>query len=93
MDDAMMGGKGMSPRKAMAADGGGSFGCGSIHETSQPHPERDSGLHKKTLKDHERGAGRPVAHSRGKAPAQSNPDHGRHDGAHGVDFGAKAFPR
>lgn len=93
MADMMAGGKGVSPRKAMAMGDSGSFGCGSIHGTSKAHPERDSGVQRKTLGDDIRAAGKPVHHSRGKPPAQANPDHGPHKGAHGPEFGAGNFPK
>lgn len=84
--------EGMSPRKQMAGgDMSGDFGCAKHDSYNKKHPEMDSDLHKRTMRDGDRHA--PVSHSEGKAPAQRNPDHGRHDGAHGPDFGTKGMPR
>lgn len=41
------------------------------------------------MHDHHRGAGHPAHHSKGKLPAQLNPDHGPHDHDHGHHTGAK----
>lgn len=82
MDDGIMDGSaGMSPRKAMGEGkgaGGGNFGCSPLSSHSKPHPDAKSGVHKKTMKDGERGIGKPVSHSSGKLPSQRNVDHGRH---------------
>lgn len=42
-----------------------------------PHPD-GQGKHNKHLHDHQRGVGHPAHHTKGKMPAQLNPDHGPH---------------
>ena len=55
--------------------------CEAHHTTFAGHPHPD-GMHKPThLPEHKRGAGHPARHTKGKLPAQLNPDHGMHKGA------------
>lgn len=83
--DGMDGGKGMSPRKAMASGaikGGGDFGTGSYedhHGGLGKHPDHanHTGM-REELADHERGAPPAVHHTTHDHPAQAAPDHGPH---------------
>src|ERR1043166_9658780 len=57
----------------------GDFGCKDHHEEFAPHVHMDGGHHNNThLHDHQRGAGHPAHHTKGKMPSQLNPDHGPH---------------
>lgn len=55
------------------------FGC-EDHAEAHPFHEHPDGKHKndKHMADHERGAGHPAHHTKGKMPSQLNPDHGPH---------------
>lgn len=57
----------------------GSFGCDDHEDMTPHHKHMDAGKsHESPLHDHERGAGHPAHHSKGKMPSQLNPDHGPH---------------
>lgn len=72
-------GKGQSPRKTMAMDGG-SFGVGKMPSSGQGmHPDAMSGLGEKgAMADGDRGVGMPVHHSKDMHPSQAAPRHGAH---------------
>jgi hypothetical protein len=81
----MDGGKGMSPRKAMAsglASGGGSFGAESYtqaHGGTGMHPDHSAGTGEKMhMSDGERATPPAIHHTRGHLPAQAAPKHGPH---------------
>lgn len=84
--DAMAGGKGMSPRKAMAmgeaSTGGGSFGCESFDSMQNSigmHPDAKARTGQKGhMADGERAAGPGIHHTAGHHPAQAAPNHGPH---------------
>jgi len=79
---------GMSPRKQMAEGKmAGNFGCDEHSNWNKTNLEAGKAIDKKSNKDSDRSAGIPVQHSANKFPAQRNIDHGRHDGANGVDWG------
>lgn len=69
--------KDVSPRKAMAMGetDHDDFGVGKMH--GDDHLPGESGRGK-MLADHERAAGQPVKHTRGRLAAQANADHGPH---------------
>jgi hypothetical protein len=72
--------KGMSPRKAMASGGGGSFGAEPYHEVfggMGPHPDHTAhtGMDG-AMGDGERGAPPAIHHTKGHLPAQAAPIHG-----------------
>lgn len=91
-DSTMAGGKGMSPRKAMASGvdvGGGNFGVAPFHEAqghSGPHPDHTAGVHMAgAMADGDRAIGDSVTHTKGHHPAQAAPNHGpTHPGGHGM---------
>jgi hypothetical protein len=93
----MAGGKGMSPRKAMASgmtSDGGSFGVknyASEHGSPETHPDAKAMTGAKpALEDHERGIGDSIHHAKNHFPAQASPDHGpTHPGGHGMHEGYK----
>jgi hypothetical protein len=83
--DGMDGGKGMSPRKAMAsgmASGGGSFGTESYsqaHGGAGMHPDHSAGTGEKMhMNDSERATPPAIHHTKGHLPAQAAPKHGPH---------------
>jgi hypothetical protein len=86
----MDGGKGMSPRKAMAsglASGGGNFGVEPMNHGS-PHPDHvaHTGM-KEHMPDSERASPPGIHHTKGHLPAQAAPRHGpHHPGGHGMDW-------
>ncbi len=96
-DGSMMaGGKGMSPRKAIAGagydvkgSGHESFGVqnfvdGAINHGGH-HPDHVAGVGTGAhLEDHERAIGHPIHHTKHHHPAQAAPHHGPHhpDGHH-----------
>lgn len=90
----MDGGKGMSPRKAMAsgmASGGGSFGAESYaeaHGGAGVHPDHAAHTGMKAhMPDAERATPPGIHHTKGHLPAQAAPRHGpNHPGGHG-DWG------
>ena len=92
--DGMDGGKGMSPRKAMAsglASGGGSFGAESYaqaHGGAGMHPDHSAHTGMKThMDDGERATPPAIHHTKGHLPAQAAPRHGpHHPGGHGSHF-------
>ena len=78
MADMMDGGKGMSPRKAMAGGAdGGNFGVGKIVNKAGEHPDRNMGH--EPMADSDRAIGDPIHHSRDMLPAQAAPKHGPTD--------------
>lgn len=96
MADAMAGGNGYSPRKAMAMgkSDGGSFGVEPGLATSgrrmSPDHTAGTGL-KGAMDDGDRGVGHPIHHSPGMQPAQAAPIHGPHfEKEMGFDRGGKA---
>ncbi|MEJ0093805.1 MAG: hypothetical protein WDN46_10280 [Methylocella sp.] len=95
--DDLAGASGMSPRKQMASGGdmpmSGNYGCDNLESMSKKNPEASTDLHRRTMADDDRGAGKPVKHSPTKFRSQSNADHGPHAGAHGVTFGTGPFPK
>ena len=92
-DGEMYGGKGMSPRKAMASGGGGgAFGVSQVPNggrKSVPHPDVSARTGEKgAMADSDRGIGMPIKHSADHHPAQAAPDHGPgHIKAMGFDRG------
>jgi hypothetical protein len=85
-ESAMMGGKGMSPRKATAMgngpDGSGNAGVESFAE-AQSHAGQHPDARAMTgamgaMEDGDRGIGAPVHHTKGHHPAQAAPSHGPH---------------
>ena len=70
--------KGMSPRKAMASEGGGSFGVKGYPGSSRAeNPDKSAKIGEKgMMADHERGIGMPIRHSSDMHPAQAAPKHG-----------------
>jgi hypothetical protein len=91
-DGGMEGGFGMSPRKAMGngkvASGADGVERYSDGRSETMHPDARSDLGRKSeMKDHERGIGDSVTHSKGMMPAQAAPDHGpTHPGGHMADW-------
>lgn len=90
----MDGGKGMSPRKAMASgltSGGGNFGADLFHEMnggSGVHPDHaaHTGMDG-AMDDGERATPPGIHHTKGHLPAQAAPRHGpHHPGNHGADW-------
>jgi hypothetical protein len=69
----------MRQHQSMARDGaplkGGDFGCATIESMRGPEMASPKG---KTMGSGERAVGEPVHHTRGKMPAQSEVDHGKH---------------
>jgi hypothetical protein len=87
-ESGMAGEKGMSPRKAMAAGSGGSFGAGSFEKMNDGtgmHPDHRAGTgEKEPMGDHERATPPGIHHTKGHLPAQAAPRHGpHHPGGHG----------
>jgi hypothetical protein len=83
--DGMDGGKGMSPRKAMAsglASGGGNFGVESYSEAhggDGMHPDHSARTGEKMhMGDSERATPPAIHHTKGHLPAQAAPKHGPH---------------
>ncbi len=83
--DGMDGGKGMSPRKAMAsglAHGSGNFGVesyGEQHGGAGMHPDHAAHTGMKAhIPDHERATPPAIHHTKGHLPAQAAPKHGPH---------------
>lgn len=88
--DAMDGGMGKSPRKAMASGetGGGNFGVESFEAANGcTSKNADAGMGRKThMEDGARAIGMPVHHTKGHHPAQAAPDHGpTHTGGQGME--------
>lgn len=97
MADAMAGGNGYSPRKAMAMGktDGGSFGVekgmpgAGGRKMSPDHMAKTGEMG--AMDDGDRGIGMPIQHSKGMQPAQAAPKHGpHHESELGFDRGGKA---
>ena len=59
------------------------FGCEQHEDMAEHHEHMDRHMtHEAPMHDHERGAGHPAHHTKGKLPSQLNPDHGPHGMAH-----------
>jgi hypothetical protein len=83
--DGMDGGKGMSPRKAMASglvSGGGNFGVepySEAHGGDGMHPDHSARTGEKMhMGDSERATPPAIHHTKGHLPAQAAPKHGPH---------------
>jgi hypothetical protein len=74
--------KGIRERKNMAMGNGpmpgGNFGSEDLSTRSMAHPDAKGGSDHAVAKDGDRAAAMPVMHTKGKLPAQANPDHGKH---------------
>lgn len=85
---------GINQHKRMAMgerlEGEGSFGV-EHHGRDRAIEHPDHGKAHGHLRDHERGAGRPVHHTEGHMPSQANPDHGPHH--HELHEDHEALPR
>jgi hypothetical protein len=90
MEDMMKGGKGMSPRKAMAG-GDGNFGVPGYPPGNGRKMHPDAAMktgEKGAMADSDRGVGMPIKHSKDHHPAQAAPDHGpAHESKMGNDYG------
>jgi hypothetical protein len=80
--NAMAGGEGMSPRKAMASGktDDGTFGVMQAAAMSNgPHPDHvaHTGM-REAMEDHERATPPAIHHTKGHMPAQAAPHHGPH---------------
>ena len=82
MSDGMDGGKGMSPRKAMASGmaKSGAMGVEPFHEVQGgmgEHPDHTAGTGEKGhMMDSERATPPAINHTKGHHPAQAAPRHG-----------------
>lgn len=73
--------KGVRQHKAMATDGAmasGDFGVKKFDCYDGMNMNSESMASRGAMGDGSRGADKPVRHTKGKMPAQANPDHGPH---------------